>query len=241
MKRDDESIYFMYPRNFSLKLVKNVLQKGFLLTTERPSLMADAGVQTFTEEDVQNFGIDALCRKSIPDGDNTCVVLRIPKVYLGLAEDSNIDMSPIFSQSKNVNGKNVDYYCPMNNFIYGVYSFHTGSLIPSPYYSPVCNCYGILTDEQRQVAERICNGNDANKAITYYEMISHDSEVRAANPETSVLEESTNASKKQSLEDWYLKNPRLTIAQNVWQEIPNRHKITDQEFDAYLPANNYGL
>ena len=111
MEKYDDCVYFLYPRDLNLKYVKYVLQRGFVVSLDTPRLMSDDYVQTFTEEDVQNFGIDALCRKSIPDGDNTCVVLRIPKVYLGLAEDSNIDMSPIFSQSKNVNGKNVDYYC----------------------------------------------------------------------------------------------------------------------------------
>ena len=236
MEKDQESIYFIYPRNFPFKLVKQVLQEGFLVSQGTPSLMADPGVQTFTEEDVAKFGIEQLCKNVMGGNNNLCVVLRIPKVYLGLDSESNIDMSPIFCQKPKSDKLVHDSFMPMHGFIYGVYSPLVAGYVSSPNYSPVCNCYGILTDEQRKVAETFVNGNDSEKAMKYYDMLVHDSKVRQEYPDTSVVEELENADKKKQLEDYYCNNPNLVVAKNVWT-MPDRHKITDEELNAVIAMN----
>ena len=52
MQSYDECLYFIYPRNYNLKLQKQVLQGGFVASIKAPSLVEDSYVQTFTEEDV---------------------------------------------------------------------------------------------------------------------------------------------------------------------------------------------
>lgn len=240
MERNDESIYFIYPAdNFNLKKIKTVLQQGYPISSGEPTLQPNEKVQSFSEEDVNNFGIENLCKKSMNGSDNACVVLRIPKSYLGLAEGTNIDMSPIFSQLKKSENRPEDWFAPMHNLIYGVYSPLTLGFITSPNYDSVCKTYGILTNEQRKMAEMFAHGSDTAKAMKYYDMLEHDSKVRNNYPSTTDIE--ADATLKNELEGYYLNNPNLVVAQNVW-ESNLRHKITDAEFDQAIAMNkNRGM
>ena len=231
MEKDDESIYFVCPERCSLELVKKILQYGYPFFSE-PSLQSNDKIQSFTEEDVNNVGIDKLCRQVMNGSYNTCVVLRIPKAYFGQPNKDNIDMSPIFCQEHEPETA----YMPMHGLIYGVYSEKTNGFIESPNYSPASCTFGILSDDQRAFAERIAQDpKDPERARIYREMLEHDTMVR--DKYRSTYEVENDEKLRAELESYYLDNPNLRVAQNIWGRDPNLHNITDQEFAAAIERN----
>jgi len=232
MEKQDDSIYFIYPRNYDLELLKEAIQGGFVVSVGKPTLMSD-GVQTFTEEDVANFGIENLCKKCMTDNANSCIVLRIPKFYLGLAENSEIDMSPIFSQTRKAGFPDTSY-APMHSFVYGEYSPLLNGYISSPNYSPVCNCCGILTDEQRIVAEKIAGEPGNPRSKRYLDMLKQDEKVRIECPNIADL----SKEKLNELEQFYIgEGSPFVVARKVLQDDLSRHRITDEEFNRAIINN----
>ena len=128
MENNDECIYFLYPENFSMKSVKSVFQDGYLNSIGVPSLMQHPYVQTYTEEDVKNFGIENLCRKVMDSKFSTCTVLRIPKSYLGLDANSDKDCPPIFLRIPATSGNHRVCYVRNGSHLQPRYTLPTGFL-----------------------------------------------------------------------------------------------------------------
>ena len=238
MEKKDESIYFLYPRNFTIDVAKTVFS-SFLTSKGNPTLMYGE-VQTFTEEDVANFGIENLCKSMLNENINTCVVLRIPKTYLGLAENSNVDISPIFSQvKKETNNKlQEDAFAPMNTLVCGMYSTLLSGYVANPNYSPICNCWGILTDDQRRIAEKIIRESDGPKRKKYLDILEEDDRRRMEFPDTSMLEKPENREKMEECKNFYCRpNSPYVLSEQVFDEVPNRHRMTEEDWDRVIAEN----
>ena len=228
---ENDCIYFCYPRNYNLKLVKQVLQEGFLASINSPSLLEDTGCQSFTEEDVINRGgIENICKDVVSAGQySSCVVLKIPKAYVG--NDKDFVISPIFSQVV-INDNNMGYG-PMPKLIYGVYSKDANGFVENTAYSPVCNSYGVLTDEQRMILEKkIGIEIDALKAKAYQDMINRDAWARKTYLNTVDL----SPEQIKDLEDFYLKHDKLKFLVCPWQSESD-YVMTDDEFQNAININ----
>ena len=66
-------------------------------------------------------------------------------------------------------------------------------------------------------------------------MLEHDTEVRNRYRSTSEVEKDEKL--RAELESYYLDNPNLRVAQNIWGRDPLLHNITDQEFEEAIKRN----
>ena len=241
MQSYDECLYFIYPRNYDLKLQKQVLQGGFVASIKAPSLVEDGYVQTFTEEDVANFGIETLCKKTMAGSFESAIVVRIPKVYLGLDTSSQIDPTPIFSQLKKspANNNVTEAYGPMHNFVYGVYSNQFYGFVPSTNYSLYCEPCGVYTIDQIQMLKRMIDTQGYNKELVdrCQYLLSLNEECSTKYPRTVDLLSKENVDKKDSIVKHYTDRSILNPACDCFTKQTIRHKITDAEINACVERN----
>jgi len=233
MENKEDCIYVMYPTTFSPNTIRQVFQTSFMVSNDEPSLPKEGGRQTFTEEDVQKFGIEKLCEETMkPYSGTSCIVLRIPKAYLGLNPQSGLEMSPILEQIKagKATGIEKDSFFIKNNLINGVYYPQAGGYISNPNYSPVCDCYGVYTETQKDEIKKKINAGD--KSGVYQKMLDLDSRVRSECQ--NVFSGGISPSLKAELDELYKGEAvRVGIHTGVsdWKENnTSLHRMTDAEF-----------
>lgn len=236
----DDSLYFIYPRTYKFESLKEILQDGFIVSIDKPTLKS-RGMESYTEEAIANFGVEYWCKECLKANPNanSCVVLRIPKFYLGLDQESDIDMSPIFWQMKKGSdvGITEDRFGPMHSLILGVYSPLLSGYVASTNYSPICDSSGILTDDQREVADKFVRDSFNPRSKKYYDMLEHDRMLREKYPHTSKILQS----ERKGLEDFYAgEGSEFTHASNVLPNNP-RHRITDNELQQAIANNQKGM
>ena len=237
MESKNDCLYVLFPKSFSKETVKQILQVSLAVSNTGPQFAKDPAMQTFTEEDVKNFGLDALCKKSMaPNNSTSCTVLRIPKAYLGLDPQSNLEVSPILDQIKGgrAKGINEDTFFVKNNLIHGVYYPNAGGYVKNPNYSPVCDCYGVLTEKQKAIIQSKINSGDKNSEI-YSRMLALDARVR--NECNDSFYGGVGKELKHELDNLYrvyAVNAGIHTAVSDWSDNNTRRKITNEEFNSMI-------
>ena len=163
----DESIYIFYPVNFGRLNGydwEDVMTYGFFVGN-RPKLVGDGcfwgNAQVMKEEQVKNLGTENICKQILSAKNeqnqghfDTCVVAKIPNIYLGCEKNKSIALSPILKKDVVNNAdpkKKVNYYLT-TRLIDGLYSTNNqiGGYISNPNYSKVIAPVGVFTEEQKE-------------------------------------------------------------------------------------------
>ena len=251
MESRENCTYIFYPRRLSDKDILLTMQSSFLVSTGEPSLSNNAGIQTYTEEDVKNFGINEICQRVISDanfegiGCTDCVVLKVPKAYLGSDPESGLEMSPIFDMVKSgeFKGINVDSFFVKNNLMLGVYSGKYKEMITNPNYSPVCDCKGVLSIEQKNILKSKIDSGDIRSG--YYEkMLDIDRRIRENETNTlgrwdgKCYKDCFNSELADEISNLYMAEMRYSGVKTPacsWRKDDDiRHKMFADEFNGII-------